>query len=295
MKIKNKFYKIAGLVIVIVIVIIISLGAWLTIGNLTPAKEKIFRVLPSPAALVNGKPVAISLLLDRYGEAIKLSAKNAKSQPDDDLKAKVFDELLAETKMNELASSLGLPASKKQIDDEYQLRQAEFAAQGMPKLDESLKTANLSQAEYKNGALKAEVAAANLSAWFYGQRELNQSSYQKADSVLAQLAAGTEFNVLSDANAAGQTGNTSGDLGFMRLDQILPEMRGAVDSMKIGDSKIAPNRYGIEIIRLLQTNNDAKSGNTEYHLQHIFLLGSDFETWYKEKIKNYKTIKIINF
>lgn len=87
----KKLLKSAIIVIAIVIVFLIGSWAWLSYGSLTPAKEKVFSVLPFPAALVGGRPVTVKAFIGRYNLAQNFAGQNT-----DNLKASVFDRLIAE-------------------------------------------------------------------------------------------------------------------------------------------------------------------------------------------------------
>ena len=91
---------------------------------------------------------------------------------------------------------------------------------------------------------------------------------------MAQLAASPSQDSFQQA--------TGGDLGFVDITQLLPELRQVVGGMKVGDVKVIPSRYGINIMKL-----EGKNGN-QLHLRQIFLQGGNFQMWYNNETNGYR-------
>lgn len=281
-------------VIVAVIFIIIAtaaLWAWLSFGQLTPAKERVFRILPFPAAMVSGQPITVNDYLSRYDLAQKFSGQTGQIPPAD-LKSIIYNGLITETEINILAQKYGVAATGPQIDEELLWQQNRARSQGQD-LSAELEQLGVSQAVYKNQLLKSQVAAANLAVWFYSQKQYNQQAYATSGNITDQLKSGTKFEALAKAASQDPQSKTlGGDLGFLELDQILPEVQNTLKDTRPGDVKIAATRYGIEVIFVAGGDNNGPNNSARLHLQQIFLAGGDFNTWFGQETKNFKIIKI---
>lgn len=287
---KLKFKKtLVGLVIALAALLIFVLVSWLwlSVGTLTPAKEAIYSRLPFPAAIVNGHPISIKTYIQRY--RLSEAAAQKTGQPMGDLKTAVLTRLIQETELDILASQKSVAPNQAQLDREFLAEQAQN-----PNLIATLASYGLSQEDYKNQLLKSSVAATNLTVWFYGQRTLNVAAYQQADDILAKLNSGGKFGDLAKTYSQDQASKVlGGDEGFLDLGQILPEVQNAFLAAPLGQTKIVATRFGVEIIRLVDKDNQGQNGQQRLHLQQIYLPGSDFNAWYLNETKNFKIIKIV--
>lgn len=153
----------------------------------------------------------------------------------------------------------------------------------------------LTESNYKSEVLSAQVTAANVTAWFYGQRALNNQAYTQADQIVNQFNNGASFAELAQNFSQDQsTKNLGGDLGFVEPDKILPEVANALNNAAAGQIKIIPTRYGIELVFVEDKDNHGPNGGLRLHLRQIFLAGGDFNAWYQQETQNLKVIKIVN-
>lgn len=295
MKQRTKWiYRAAVTIIVMVLVFIIGSWAWLSFGKISPVQEKIYSFLPFPAAVVNGRAISIKQYISRYHQAQAFVQKSAQGT-NANLKSAVFQRLLEETKLKIIAEQKNVPATDSQINKEYAKRQENFSSIGQGDLKQTLKQYGIDEKTYKNELLRANVTAANLTVWFYSQRSLNSQAYAKADEILEKLKLGQSMEVLAKAYSQDQQSkNMGGDLGYLEINQILPELELPLQNMAVGQSQILPTRYGLEIIKIEGRDNQGTGGFIRYHLRQIFLSGGDFNGWYGEQTKNFKIIKIIN-
>jgi len=274
MNFKTKILKVFGWLLVIIIVVVIALGAWLYIGSLTPTKIKAFSYLPFPAASVNGRFIPIDQFVLRYN-----ISKNLGLLPNEQ---QILDQLINEKKIAVLAGNKGAGVSNKQVDSDYGQRSKQANLEGKKDFNQLLKGYGISAQQYKSEVIAPALELVNLQTWFYSQSDLNQTAYNQADNLVQKIQKDDNMSLLaSQYSQQDSDRSTGGDLGYINPTELLPEVQESVDSMKTGDIKIVPSRYGIQILKL-----EDKEGNT-VHLREIFLKGSDFQTWYNNETKNY--------
>jgi hypothetical protein len=276
--------KIIYLVAVLALIAVFVFGAmlWLYGGQLTPAKIAVFRIVPLPMALVNFSPLPMNNFLTRFSVSEKiLGEKEGQAE-----KPKIVGRLILESEISQLAAQRDLSASQKQIDDAYSAT-AQNAGTGA-NLEEYLAKQGLNEGIFKDDVLKPAILTNELRAWFYAQRNLNTTAYQLADSLLEKINSGSDMAELAAQYTQDETGkDVFGDMGYVQITGLAPELREAVSGMKVGDVKIIPGDFGIHIIRM-----EGQVGNL-FHLRQILLSGSDFNEWFNLQVKNFKVINLL--
>jgi parvulin-like peptidyl-prolyl isomerase len=286
---KPRFKKAKILVCALLIVVLLAI-IWLYSGGVTQAKIKIFKLLPLPVALVNNQPIFIDQFLNRQNIAQKLSGQPEDLTNNSQSNQEIFQEIIKETLIGQLALKYGVSVSQNQIDQDYQSQAAQADLQGHQTFDQLLQSYGLSANIYKYQVIKPQLLETNLQIWYDSQQNLNQGLYSQAENLVSQINATGTMEKLAVSFTQDNAGRAvSGDLGFVDVSQILPELREAVEAMKVGDVKIISSRLGLHIIRL-----EGKNGNL-LHLRQIFLQNSSFNDWYQLQIKNFKVISLINF
>lgn len=283
-----------GAMIFLAVILMLTVFAWLwlSLTPLTPVKERVFSWLPFPAAIVGGHPVSMKEFISRYRGAREFLDQQGSIAPAN-LPNLVMQRLIDETKLGIIASQHGAVPTENQITEEYQRQSAGLSAAGQGTAEQALAAAGLNDGTFKNELINRQVEAANLQTWFYGQRALNTGAYSAADSILAALSSGQTFEDLAKKYSQDpQTSELGGDNGFIPADRMLPEALAALQDLPPNQVKLVPTRYGLEIIKYLG-QADA-GGQAAYHLEHIFLQGGDFFSWYAEQSAKLRVIKIIS-
>jgi parvulin-like peptidyl-prolyl isomerase len=86
----------------------------------------------------------------------------------------------------------------------------------------------------------------------------------------------------------------AGDMGFVKISELLPELSEAVDSMTIGQVKLMASRYGLHLVKLVAKNNNGPQGASQVHLNQIFIKTNDFQQWLNNETKNLNVKILIN-
>lgn len=78
-------------------------------------------------------------------------------------------------------------------------------------------------------------------------------SQEEADSILAELSSGRNFEDLARARSIDPTSETGGDIGYFTRTQLVPEFEDACFDMKVGEvSRVVKTKFGYHIIKLTE-------------------------------------------
>ena len=80
---------------------------------------------------------------------------------------------------------------------------------------------------------------------------------------------------------------TGGDVGFVQVTELSPELRENIQKIQLNQVKIIPGVKGLYIIK-----NEAQIGN-KIHLRIIFLNTSNFDNWLSLQIKKFKVVSLL--
>lgn len=272
----------------LVIAVILGSWAWLSSAPLTRAKIAIHNTLPLPMFSVNGSHMTVRQYLERLDTAQNISASLSQTA-NPNLSQNLYARLVEEKKLEAVASRNQISVPKKQLEREYASRSESFSLSEQGSLEEKLGQAGISKTQYEEAILRPELLRVNLIVWYNSQKDLNKNDYGLAEDILNRLNKTAEFGELAKAYSQDPGSKAVlGDMGFARLSSILPEMQEAVDSLKPGDYKLIPSRYGLHIVQMLGREKAGAEGGESVHIKQIFLKTSGFETWYNNQTKSLK-------
>lgn len=277
--------------VLIALAVFIVLGGtltfWLYAKPVTDFKIKVFKKLPLPVASVNGHFLSMQDYLDRYNAAKKVLGANL---TENEIKKAAYNQLIIDTGVAILAQNKGINVSKNQVDDEYESRVKTSDLEGKKNFEDLIQSYGFNKDDYKSEVIKPWLLTNSLRTWFSGQRDLNTKTYTLADELVAKITKVEDMGGLSRTYSADETEKASqGDLGFLEITELLPEIRETVSSMQLGDVKIIPSRVGVHIIRL-----EAKIEN-QLHLREIFLNTENYSAWQIAELNKFKIKKLLTF
>ena len=272
------------LLLAALVLIIFACGlVWLYSGRLTPSKTKAFLKLPLPMALVNNNPVPAKSFITRQLLAEKLPAGKTIQDLD------IYNQIISESEISQIAAGHGIGISAFEVNKAYNDYAAQENFSGQASFNDLLAGYGISRQIFIDQTVEPTLLAAKLQTWFYSQPDLNAQSYGQAKNLLDQIQAGKDIGQLAKQfSQDGSSADLQGDLGFIDLTKLLPELQEGVDSLSVGQVKILPSRFGIQIVKL-----EGKSGSL-LHLRSIYIKGSDFQTWLTGQEQKFKVIKLIN-
>ena len=103
-----------------------------------------------------------------------------------------------------------------------------------------------------------------------------EAANEKADTILNQLNAGTDFSTIAASQSDGSRALQGGDLGWRQRQELPSFIDTALDTRDVNDVRgplRSPN--GLHIIRLTDKQVGDGSAQQETRIRHIFLAGND--------------------
>ncbi len=284
-RLKKIIWIAVGLVLVVAL-----FCAWLYTGKLTQSKQAILQTFSLPIALVNGQAITMKNFVFKYSLAKKLFGQQELAKQDSEIKQKIFNQLIDEKELELFAVQKNLSINQRDLDNEYAAQAKAVNLEGKKSLSELLSSYGLNEVALKNQILKPQLLFIKLRVWYNSQESLNTQAYGRAGELVAEIKKGTDMGQLAANFSQDETGkSTKGDLGFVDIADLTPELKEPVAGLLIGEPEIIPSRQGLHIIRL-----EAKNGN-KVQLRQIFLNTGDFESWWNSQKQTFKIYKLINF
>lgn len=268
----------------VAIVAFSAFSLWFYVGALTPFKTAVAKVIPYPAAMVNGHPILIKDVSDSLQLALLVNPQSVPTRQE------ILTQLLLQKDTQILADKYGVVVSNRQLDEEFNAEKN----QDPQNFTAILKKYAMSEAEYKAHILKPYITSQNLQVWFNGQRSLNTDQYLLADSVKSQIlnsssSTSTLISLVKEYSQDPISQGFYGDSGFTEINSLLPELRAPLDSAKVGDVDIVPSRYGIHVIAVTAIDRNGNNNSPRLMLRQIFLKPANYNSWFNQEIKNIKT------
>jgi parvulin-like peptidyl-prolyl isomerase len=281
-KSKNSRLIIFLAILVWLIALIAGFYVWLASPPLTNAKTKAFQVMPFPLALVNNEPVFMKDFLRRWDLAQSFAAPQAASEPEK-VKSAIVNQMIQEKKMSLIAKTLKVGVTKAQIDSEYQR-----ILDSEPDLPKQLAQYNLTSDDLKNFIVGPQMLLINLQIWLNSQKDLHSKEYALAANLIDRLRGGEDMAALAKNYSQDQFNQPfGGDLGFVDLSSLLPELQSEISAMSVGDIKLLASRNGLHVIKLENKSSD------KYYLRQIFLPINDFDQWLAIQTAGYRIKTLI--
>ncbi len=292
---KSKVPTIILAILAVVILAIAGTGIWLYTGKPSAAKEKVFKALPFPVALVDSTPVSQSEYFKRLEAAKSFYKTNSQPEPGD-LKQQVLDNLIAEQKLKMLAKQRGIQVNSREVDEQYNSMVKDLAGGDENKLDEMITQYGLNREQFKQQIIYNDLIRAQLAVWFGNQRNLNETAYKTMDEVQKQINEGKSLESLASQYSQDQASSQmEGDVGFVEENQLLPEFQKGLDSIAEGKVGLVVSRFGLHMLKVVGKDNQGTNGASRVHLKQIFIKTEDPTAWYNsesDKIKVRQLIKL---
>jgi len=200
---------------------------------------------PSQVALVNGQPIAESVL---RVYALATERKNLEELTPD-VRQRLLDDLIGVELLNQQAEKEGL-ASSRTLAAQVELQRLQLVAR-------ALATGYLE----KNPPTELEVQQLydenlpRLTGQQYKARHILVETKDEADAVIAELRSGGNFEALARQRANGPTGPNGGALDWFSPDSMPAPFAAAVRTMTVGSYSTDPVQtdFGFHVILLEDT------------------------------------------
>lgn len=291
----SKKHKRVLILVVIAIALILAVAiTWLYTGAMNTTKEKVFRSVPLPVALIETHHITSRDLFQRLDLAKKVLESSG--QKTDGLDTLLLDQLIKTEKIKVIASKLGVKASQEEVDKSYQAILDRFPNANEEEFVKTLNaTYGLDINTFKNEVVRQSVLQENLKLWFAQQENLNNDQYNKARDLVRQLDQGTSFEEVAKKYSEDNSSKPfAGDSGFIKFSDMLPEFQNAVRDLSIGDTKIVASRSGIHVLRVNAIEGDSNNQDERnYNLLQIYIEPADFQSWLDSKSQEVRSVKLL--
>jgi len=287
LKIKNMKLIIAVLAGVLVVFIgVMSVGVYAY--NWEDAfTTGVTKVVPYPAALVNGRVVFYHSYLEQLSivKKYQVEFKKVDFKTTDgkavlaQLRKDTMDRLVEDTLVNAEAATLKVTVSDKELTDSF--NQLVTSNGGETSFASVLKQYyGLTPSEFKDEIYKSRLLRQKVAEKFASDESVNADAKAKAEEVLAKVKAGEDFATLAKQYSQDTTASNGGDLGLFGKGKMVPEFETAAFALKVGEvSGLVKTVYGYHIIKVTEISGD------QIRASHILIKTKDFNTWLVDAVK----------
>ena len=246
-------------------------------------------------ALVNGHPVFARNYFTRLDFSKNFAQKQGVKVPDN-ISQSVYNSLVNEEKNSQIAHKNKIFLSSKEINDEFQRQVQNNDQAGGSSFADMLKGYDITEGFYKKNIIGPRLILDKLNIWYNKQTDLNKFAYDTAASLKTKIEKGENFEGLAKKFSQDQASSlVEGDLGFVEIPKLLPELQEQLDGVKPGELKLIPSRFGLHLIKVVETDNNGPQNSSRVHLQQIFIKTTGFDDWLlneQSKIKVKQIVKV---
>ena len=250
--------------------------------------QVVTKVLPYPAAIVEGRPIRWSeyqedlTVLERFYEAERARAVPGSIFPtQEELKARVLDRLIKDELAYALAERYGVVVSSDDVKESYEgtiLEQSALEADGGKARAEARAAETLEElyglrpSQFKTRVLHPFLIRQKLEAAIRDDEELNVEKRKKAEAALSELQAGKPFREVALAYSEDPSVTaTGGERGLLGRGLLAPEVEAAAFALEKGaTSGVVKSAFGYHVLRV--TDRQESDGEVvKVRLQEILV------------------------
>jgi len=290
LKLKNpKLIVGAVLAVVVIFIGVMSVGVY-AFNWEDQFTNQVTKVLPLPAAVVNGRVIFYHNYLEQLSIVEKYQVEFKKTDFKSEEGKKVLaqsrkdtmERLVEDTLVGAEAARLKVTVSNKELTDSF--NQLVTSNGGETSFASVLKQYyGLTPAEFKEEIYKSRLLRQKVAEKFASDESVNADAKAKAEEVLAKVKAGEDFATLAKQYSQDTTASAGGDLGFFAKGKMVPEFETAAFALKAGEvSGLVKTVYGYHIIKVTEVKGD------EIKASHILIKTKDFNTWVVDAVKDAK-------
>ena len=200
---------------------------------------------PSQVAMVNGQPIAESVL---RVYALSTERKNLE-ELSPEVRQRLLDDLIGVELLNQQAETDGITSSRT-LAAQLELQRLQLVARSFATsyLEKNPPTETEIQQLYEENLPR-------LAGQEYKARHILVDTKDEADDVIAELRSGSTFEALARQRADGPTGPNGGVLDWFAADSMPAPFADAVRAMTVGSYSAAPVQtdFGFHVILLEDT------------------------------------------
>ncbi|OGE87658.1 MAG: hypothetical protein A3J07_03005 [Candidatus Doudnabacteria bacterium RIFCSPLOWO2_02_FULL_49_13] len=237
-----------------------------------------------PAVMIKGRFITLKAWADAQTVAAKFDQNFNREA--------LLDQQIKTEEEKQLVWNLGLGLSRQDVDAE--LRFLKFGQE--QKYTDLLQSHFGSESEnFERFVALPRIYDAKLRVKYNSDHNYgtNFDDYNRAINILSEVKASENFDAIaaekSDDKVTGQLG---GDLGFVSLDQLIPELAEKIRGLAIGRvaDQIVVSRWGYHILYPVETAQ--REGQTVYHIKQILVQTSGYDNWLNPQLKDFSVWRI---
>lgn len=284
-----------GLACAIVVGAVGAIGATYAMEPSSAFVRAVSKVVPLPAAVVDGKVVYVRDVLSERDALVKYYGIQGKeAPPEHELTSQILDTLVNKQALQNLADRAGVTADPEGL----KAAEAQIVEQagGEEKVDEQLMTSfGWTRDEFRARVLRSVALAEAMQKYVAGNAELQTAAKAKVDGAKARLDAGEEFAKVSTELSEDASGEAGGDVGSIPASQIPEAAKTALDALKVGGVTGVIETDGAYVILKLNGLVKAKKDKeAEYKLSTIVVEKMTLEGVVNEYITTTKVTRFID-
>lgn len=270
----KKMKRIIGIIIALIIILPIFaflIGVY-TLNWKGDVVDSVMRVVPLPAASVNGAWVSYAEWREGVATVNHFYAQKEElglgaSIPDltqEEIESNELDRLIERHLLEELAAQFEVTVSNEEIEAEYTnsiLPQATDEAEVIKTVDTLY---GWSLDEFKQEIVREVVLRAKLQEAMNQDETLNASAKQTIDEAKSELDGGGAFADVASKYSEDSSAQNGGDLDWIKKGETVPEFENVAFATAVGAvSAVFTSPYGYHILTVLEAEED------RVHVAHV--------------------------
>lgn len=286
----------------IIIIVLTGVGAILAYGTNTQLGKKIAaqisQVLPFPAAIIGWNNVVYLDELEsnvasvvRYYQVGKFSDEGLRVDFSTEAgrkrleikKREILDKMVEDKIIIVLAKERGIKISNEQLDQVVENKLNEYGTSEQVK-DDLLNSYGWSITDFKKRVILPNLYAEALAEKIAIELQDNKIAKDKIENAKREIENGMEFKEVASRYSDGNSKKSDGELGWVRKDQILPELADVLfTSQEMKKNTIIESSIGYHIIEIIEKKKE--EGEDVLKLRQIFVSKNTFADWLEKEKK----------
>jgi PPIC-type PPIASE domain/SurA N-terminal domain len=288
----------AGIGVVLAIAIIAAVVALYKFGWEGDFAEKFARVLPLPAATVNGRTISYADYLSdiktvrQFFAAQESTGQGVPAPEEADMRKGVIDRLIQNEILDAEAAARDIEVTEEETLAEYSTMAGEDAAAAEAQIMELY---GWSPEEFRLKVIRPYLLEQKLAAAIANDPEFTASAEKEANEVLAKAKAGDDFAALAAAHSDDEgSAQNGGELGSFPKGVMVPEFETAAFALAPGEvSDIVKTQFGYHVIKVSDVTK--KDGEvTEVTASHVLIAVPTVAAYLREKFDNAKIARYVS-
>lgn len=263
------------------------------------------RVLPLPVAFVSWHPILYRDYYRQLDALEKYSSSQAEyglpliDVPDNaDLPKVVLERMVKSQVTYQVARSYGVKVTSEDVRSEFD-RFLSLQDETVEAVAKSLDTYyGWTVKEFQRYIIRDYLVRQRLTLALVEDNTLDQEKRKEAEDILAEVKEGKSSfeDIAKEKSEDASTASLGGDLGFFKLDSMVPQFSEAVKKLSAGQvSDVVRTEFGFHIIKLDQIipGPSGKPEDAQYAAKHILILATPLSDFIESKTKDARVWRFV--